>query len=371
MFQTRKEEEKIIRPSSLNYDNPTSLFIVVLKEKMSEISEIPWFQKIFGFKENLENIKKYITCYKKGENYLIHSSANNQTFNSGFFQIKDSNYFKNCNLKKKGNGKFYIISGNGKHSKRIELIDILKSEGQKEFNGATFQVASNFHCLDHMRGMKPPQHGISEYQLIGTQGPAATACCAPSLLYRNYFMNEVSIVKNLDLIDGVPYISQDRDFSNVSFGIGSHINCEVTMYGTNDGKLAFYSKKEKGKQIINHCLCAALDFSGPVKRTKITEQLGKKALDQQYKLTILSAWENSIKFNHLQGSNKCILTLLGCGVFENKIEDASDSIIKAKEIIKDSGLDVYLVCYSKDQFKKSYQSLKDLISETKGSIIEA
>ena len=332
-----------------------------------------WFEKTFGFKESLENIKKYITCFKKGENYLIHSSANNRTFNSGFFKIKDSSYFKSRNLKVKGNGRFHIISGHGRDSKRIELIDILQSEGQKEFNGATFQVASNFHCLDHMRGRRPPNHGISEYKLIGTQGPAATACCAPSLLYRNYLMRETSIVKNLDLTDGVPYISKDRDFSSVSFGIGSHVNCEVTMCGTKDGQLTFFNSNTNRdeKQIIHHCLCAALDFSGPVKRTQITEELGKRALDEQYKLTILSAWENSINFNNLEGSNKCILTLLGCGVFENKVEYAANAISKAKSIIKDSGLDVYLVCYSKDLFNQSYPHLESLLEETNGSIIEA
>ena len=209
---------------------------------MCEITNNQWFEKTFGFKESVDSIRKYISITKKTDGLYVHSSTNNHTFNSGIFQVKDANYFSHVTLNPRKNGKLHLISGNGSQSKRMELIDILKSEGQEEFNGSTFQVASNFHCLDHMRGRRPPQHGISEYQLIGTQGPAATACCAPSLLVRNYFMDDISIVKNLNLIDGVPYINEDKDFSDVSFAIGSHVNCEVTMYSNKDGTLSFFDK---------------------------------------------------------------------------------------------------------------------------------
>ena len=327
-----------------------------------------WFEETFGFKETTENIKQYIVKHEGKDGIHIRSTKNGKEFNSGIFKIKDKKYFDSLSLPPRNKGTFNIISGNGKATKHMEMINILQSEGEEKFNGTTFQVASNFHCLDHMRGCRPPKHGISEYQLIGTQGPAATACCAPSLLVRNYLMKDISLVPNLELIDGVPYINEDRDFSNVSFSIGSHTNCQVTMCGNKDGSLKLF---EDNKQMVNHCLCAALDFSGPVKRTKATEELGRRALEEQYELTILSAWENSINFKDYEGSNKCVLTLLGCGVFDNKIEDASKAIAKSLETIKKSGLDVYLVCFTKDQFKESYKYLQDVIKATNGKVIEA
>lgn len=54
--------------------------------------------------------------------------------------------------------------------------------------GATFQVASNFNCLEFMSSKGSAKQGITKYVYDMTQGPAASISAAPGTLYRNYFV---------------------------------------------------------------------------------------------------------------------------------------------------------------------------------------
>ena len=54
--------------------------------------------------------------------------------------------------------------------------------------GATFQVASQFNCLEFPSARVLPEDGISNYQYDNTQGPACAMACGAGTVIRNYFV---------------------------------------------------------------------------------------------------------------------------------------------------------------------------------------
>ena len=63
--------------------------------------------------------------------------------------------------------------------------------------------------------------------------------------------------------------------------------------------------------------------------------------------------------------------MLGGGVFGNDIDLIADAIGSNINIIKDSGLDVYVVCFSDSLFTEVNHVLGKHVKSTKGSIIDA
>jgi hypothetical protein len=56
-----------------------------------------------------------------------------------------------------------------------------------EFNGALFQVASQFNCLEMVGPDITPEHGVGRYEFDPTQGPACAIAAGAATIYRNYF----------------------------------------------------------------------------------------------------------------------------------------------------------------------------------------
>mmetsp|Transcript_4358 Transcript_4358/g.6394 ORF Transcript_4358/g.6394 Transcript_4358/m.6394 type:complete len:396 (+) Transcript_4358:57-1244(+) len=55
--------------------------------------------------------------------------------------------------------------------------------------GAVFQAASQFNCLEMVGPTVTPDDGITRYEYDRTQGPICAIACSPGTLYRNYFVN--------------------------------------------------------------------------------------------------------------------------------------------------------------------------------------
>lgn len=99
---------------------------------------------------------------------------------------------------------------------------------------------------------------------------------------------------------------------------------------------------------------------------KIAESL----LAAEYRCAVLAAWENSLLFPYLPGSKKLSLTFLGGGVFRNPKKLICKSIAKNEDVIFESGLDVYLVCFNDTEFNVAQEELGHIVKKTGGSIVE-
>ena len=79
-------------------------------------------------------------------------------------------------------GRFNVIEG-------AKFADVRKLQADPTYNGATFQVASNFNCLETVSAEQDIlKQSLTSYIFDPTQGPAAALGAPAGLLYRRYYL---------------------------------------------------------------------------------------------------------------------------------------------------------------------------------------
>lgn len=342
-----------------------------------------WFKELFGFEETVKAVYKNIDIVNSNGTEILKSKMNGKEYFPGHFELRSLNSFAVPH--KHSNGKLNIIHGYGTSGKTF-LVHALESQSRPEMNGATFQVASNFNCLEFTSEMQTAADGVTGYVLDHTQGPSVSLATGASLLYRNYFVNHSSgkigqIDEEIRLLGGTvldkfvqhgyPIINQHAsaalgsvDLSNLKIGV--HKNCQVTTTKSD----RFFCHVNPG-QFVHQVFTAALNFSGTVYGCGTTLKIAKKLLEDEYRATILCAYENSMMFPDRPGSKKLALTLLGGGVFNNPSEMICQAICACEELIVKSGLDVDVVCFSDPDFQQTFPYLEKTMMATGGRVIEA
>uniref|UniRef100_A0A6T2FU08 Uncharacterized protein n=1 Tax=Eutreptiella gymnastica TaxID=73025 RepID=A0A6T2FU08_9EUGL len=149
------------------------------------------FEHLFGFEEDVrdlrcvyENIR--VTNDAGDGGIIMHSQANGRSYTCGTFAAKREDDFASDVAR--GPGTFSLVLGNGACSKDVRGIDVGALQADPSNCGATFQVASNFNCLEFVSDHDSARNGVSKYIYDKTQGPAASISCMPALVYRNHFL---------------------------------------------------------------------------------------------------------------------------------------------------------------------------------------
>jgi hypothetical protein len=65
--------------------------------------------------------------------------------------------------------------------------DVRRLHQSPAYDGALFQVASQFNLLEMVSPEVTPEQGVTRYQHDGTQGPACAVAAGAATIYRNYF----------------------------------------------------------------------------------------------------------------------------------------------------------------------------------------
>lgn len=355
---------------------------------MSIINPLYWFETLFGFNESLENVSNFLSCEQKEDGAILYSKKNQKHFNAGKFSLCNISSFQN--LVPRNGGHLHIIHGNGMKSSKLHLVDVMCAQNYPDFNGATFQVASNFNCLEFLGSKQTAAKGVNSYIQNHAQGPVCAVSSGPAVTYRNYFVLHEDgtvgqLIKEIELLHNTPlkiehgYVkinknecerlkSQNFDWKNLNnYKIGVHQNCQVTINRAEHGIIL----NPDSQQFVHQIYCAAFSFPRSVIPNDFTYEIDGEILKAEYRATILAAWNNSIQYPGNKGSNKCFLTLLGGGVFHNPFNIICNAINDCKDIIEQSGLDVYVVCFDNNVFKNAYPLLKNTIDSTGGSVINA
>ncbi|KAH0790516.1 hypothetical protein GPJ56_005595 [Histomonas meleagridis] len=349
-----------------------------------------WFERMFGFKENLQSVNENFEVHEEGGFVFLRSKVNLAKYCAGHFEIRKLSSFQR--LTPRGGGKLHLIRGNGTKSNPLNLVDVIAAEANPDNHGATFQVASNFNCLDHVPqgNHRPPQGTCSEYYTRLVQGPPADVACGPALLYRQYFLplpngtiGQVDINNDLNLLsetpipvhDGYTYIPESLakdpqfiqfDWENLDhYPIGLHTEVDVTMDRAPHGMFKLVPPPQRVHQVF----CSAVAFNNYGSKDPFVYRIASYILRAEYRATILAAWENSLNFPGRPGSNKCFLTLIGGGVFLTPMQIVTDAINECKDIIVASGLDVYIVCFDEKVYTNVHAYCGKTVEETGGSII--
>ena len=237
-------------------------------------------------------------------------------------------------------------------------------------NGAVFQAASQFNCLEMIDTGKSPTDGITIYIDDRTQGPVCALACPAALVYRNYLVEHV--------VDGIKYTGQHPvqidNLKDVGTVVGNNTNNYWKMtngyalpiqYNSLNG-LAKRLKKDpllvaaaenalrvgvhwetSVKPPSNNRVCQVYASALPCGYAPDTppddwEPFARLVLRASYKATLSVAASLTIG-----GTKriKCYLTALGGGVFQNKPIWISEAITEALNMYRCYPIDVVLVHY--------------------------
>lgn len=241
-----------------------------------------------------------------------------------------------------------------------------------EFEGALFQVASQFNVLEMTSQHVTPEEGVTRYAWDATQGPACAIAAGAATIFRNYFApvgDQIgqSAERQIDTLAGlgaalseltgiaVPELwtmsngyalctrqglaaigallddaSEDlRDDLRGYLAIGVHRDVEVTDL---DGP---------PRRLVSQAFCSALPLGYSPLPSGQWAPFARLVLEAAYEATLLTAAERA----GAGGSNIVLLTRVGGGVFGNDPGWIDAAIERALGIVGYAGLDIRLVCH--------------------------
>lgn len=316
-----------------------------------------WFETLVGFPEaSAERVRQNIAI----EDGVMASRVNGRRMQCGVLETPSLR-----NLRERARS---VDGIDGKIAIHEIVANVQDLHVDKTNAGALFQVASQFNLLEMVSPNVTPEDGISRYESDRTQGPSCAIAAGAGTIYRNYFapvngQQGQSSDKQIDcLIDlGSALGNQDNQLWEMRNGyalatrdglisitnqiqacaeeeldrlrgllkIGLQWNTEVTLYDTG--------------QAVSQAYCSALPVGYSQVATDLWESFARLILEAAYEATICAGVINFEK----TGSNKVFLTLLGGGVFGNRLEWIVAAISRALELYNDKGLDVVIVSYSR------------------------
>lgn len=255
--------------------------------------------------------------------------------------------------------------------------------------GATFQVASQFNCLEMKEIKFHPSRGISIYSADPTQGPRCSIACATGTVHRNYthnhnsdhelygqinnlsniqkFIPEIKMQNGyavLDMTKTEQHLSaEQRDVCLDLLKVGVHTDLPV-LY-KNATHINYIMRAQEPEKTVHQIFCSSLSF-----QDKYGDEL--KTLREKYKntaslileSTYLSTIYATRKIYEETNNNKLFLTLIGGGAFQNDmtlVMKALNNAVFEASVEHEFNLDIYVVDYT----GQNYDMLYPLETETK------
>lgn len=272
----------------------------------------------------------------------------------------------------------------GDPSSDRSFADVMRLQNDPFFEGALFQIASNFNSLEQKYADEVPLP-VSEYVHDRTQGPRAVLATTASILYRRYligsnrdrrpdvqetYKNYPGIFAKLrvgnayddaDLSIGGYFdvgtiLKSDEDDNYVAtglrlargFGIMGVRGCDVVLNWPDYDRPSV--QNPPGKK-VGHALVAAIDATQEKMSTLPLEESNAWLFG-----SLFAAYYNTLAYAVRINAKKVVLTLMGGGVFSNPprlIAEAMQlAILTAKRIFgqrfdgEEEGLTVYVNLYN-------------------------
>ncbi len=309
-----------------------------------------WFDVLTGFSERSGSD---VRSKLRFVGTRLNSTVNNRSFDAGAFSTPSL-----LALRQK------TVSSLGDRLRVVELVADVRSLHQDPVNAnAVFQVASQFNCLEMAAPHVVPEDGVGIYQNDWTQGPACSICAGAGTIYRNYFADvngrtgqtgntQINCLDDIErhfggklwqmvngycfpTSPGLAYIEsllansspQELDDIRAKLKVGVQSKTQVTI--------------GDATHLVTQVFCSAL----PVSYSDIPESewdyFPRLILDATYEALFHVAAQNLAD----TGCRKLYLTLVGGGVFGNKLDWILSSIGRSLGLFAWANLDVYIVSY--------------------------
>lgn len=341
-----------------------------------------WFSDEFGFNEfgpkNVvleaapDTFFEVLPRERDADGSILKSLANGQQWAIGTFSTPTLSELRRSYRERRSEP----AVGQDRRGLRFSAIeaDVIDLHADASNLHATFQVASQFNCLEMPSDSYTPAAGITGYVNDRTQGPACALCTAPALVYRNYLHTPDRQLDNLDemssalgnddgrlwtmrngytlskpqrldklrrAIEGASATVADRERLLGHLKVGVHADIAVTR------------KDEQGHQgrieesmVVSHVLGSACAVAyNPGTRADEWEPFARLVLEASYEACVLAALDNRDRHDGMAGSKKLFLTLLGGDAFGNPQAWILDAIRRALIKFQHEDVDVFLVCY--------------------------
>ena len=302
-----------------------------------------WFERLTGFRErDYEWTRRHLAV--EGDELV--SSVNGKRYGIGTLSLPTLAELRSrVKLPSRQRSTVECLAG-----------DVAALHAAPQFEGALFQVASQFNVLEMTGPEVRPEDGVARYAYDPTQGPACAIAAGAATIYRNYCVpvgggtgqthdRQIDTLAGLGAAlssqlalpvsalwkmsngyalctaAGLPAITdllanatdEQRDGLRGQLAIGLHRNVEVT--GVNTGT----------RRHVSQAFCSAL----PVGYSQIPrsqwESFARLVLEAAYEATLLAAVEQA----GAGGSRTVLLTRLGGGAFRNRKEWIDDAIWRA------------------------------------------
>ncbi|RFC41726.1 MAG: hypothetical protein DVB23_003336 [Verrucomicrobia bacterium] len=249
----------------------------------------------------------------------------------------------------------------------VVVGDVRDLHSDPEFEGALFQVASQFNLLEMVQACVTPEEGVAGYAYDLTQGPACAIAAGAGTIYRNYLVPVGGGIgqtrdRQLDALAGVGAALSDLTGLHMSAlwqmrngyalctaqGLAA-INevldtaSEEVLDGLR-GKLAIglhhdVEVTDGSGRRVSQAYCSALPVSYSMLPSSDWASFGCLVLQASYEATLLAAVEQASG----GGSNTVLLTRIGGSAFGNDDGWIDDAIERAMGIVGDAGLDIRFV----------------------------
>ncbi len=320
---------------------------------------VTWFEQLFGFREGpyQETQGRFVL-----EGDQLRSTVNGRAFSAGHFSTPSLAALRAG------------ATGLRKGRLRVQheaIGDVLELHALPENEGAMFQAASQFNCLEFAGPEELPEDGVTQYDDDPTQGPACALAAGAATVVRNYFVEVDGAMgqtrdrqlNNLDQVqaclgpDGsCVEIRNGYTFSDVSrlerlaaalakfdrdellghVKIGLHRDVGVTF------ERRFVEPQQPSR--VSQAFCSALPCGYTGGGLELWEPLATLVLDAAYEATLLAA---TLDAERGRGSGKVWLTFLGGGAFGNDKRWIASAIRRALSLMRNRELDVRIAHYGR------------------------
>ena len=310
-----------------------------------------WFKDLTGFREtSYAGTKAQLAV----EGQVMRSLANGKSFGIGELETPSLAELRERTVARPG---------------RLRLRNVIGEAGSLHADpanaGALFQVASQFNLLEMPGPTVTPERGVTGYASDRTQGPACAIAAGAAAIYRNYFapcrggFGQTSD-RQIDCLEDIGEVlgNGTQELWDMRNGYAMvkdlpRINQAIEKLGSEDElrdrlRIGLQWEVEvtsapEPHQRVSQAFCSALPigYLSGVGPDQDWHRFAQLVLDGTYEATLWGAVLNAER----TGSNVVFLTLVGGGVFGNRIPWIITAIRRALQAVGDVDLDVRIVNY--------------------------
>jgi len=332
-----------------------------------------WFEAVFGFQEkSYGETRRRLKATPHRDGFWSLQGESGVSYKAGRFSTPNLSELEMEAAK---------LGGMGALSGRVKVRnvsgDVATFHSEAENRHATFQVASQFNCLEFPGSSVTPEDGIANYVFDQTQGPACSIACGPATALRNYFVEvggksgqtydrqvenlqgvlaqlgdagkHISVRNGYTLADdkGLVVVSkalQDSTslpkYCQQELRVGVHEDVQVTA--SEWGRCQQRDSDHTVTQVFGSA-CSIAYSKGNVEDWASFARL---VLLASYEATLWAGLLTALRHDGRAGSRRVFLTCLGGGVFGNPMSWIAEAMQASLDKFAHVNLEVFIVTYS-------------------------